>query len=189
MGLESPTSHTLGLSVRSFPENKKEQDTMGIKVQFTIQPTATHFHHQASLPWRPVSSNYDHNDHIKPFLPSAAPVTYLVRTRSPQASKSQKAQLKSTFNLFTLEPSTLHSVFQVGVRAAWSVQKHFLLNITLYLAVQINYIPFEIGNPGDWSSIPTIQDEAKKQLLKVVLFISAHKNCTCVPENTLSKIL
>lgn len=42
-GLESPTSNTLRLSVRSFPENKKE-DTMGIKVQFTIQPTATQCH-------------------------------------------------------------------------------------------------------------------------------------------------
>lgn len=97
----------------------------------------------------------------------------------------------NTVTLLTLEPSTLHSVFQVEVSAAQSVQRHLLLNITLYMAIQINYILFETTssrqswrlkfcsyNPGG----------SKDTTPESCPLISAHK-IACVPANTLNKIL
>lgn len=50
-------------------------------------------------------------------------------------------------------------MFQVSVSATQSKQRHFLLDITLNLEIQINDIIFESDHPEDSSSSPTIQEE------------------------------
>lgn len=61
----------------------------------------------------------------------------------------------------TPKPQKESSMFQVSVSATQSKQRHFLLDITLNLEIQINDIVFESDHPKDSSSSPTIQEEGE----------------------------
>lgn len=156
---------------------------MGIKVQFTIQPTATPCHEglysqtvikiSASsllLPHQTFGQNKISLNIHTPESPTQIQTLSICSFLEPY--------------VHLLMSCTLYSVFQVEVSATQSLPRHFLLNITSYLAIEINYIPLKLAN----LETEALQEEAENQLLKVVLSFLHTKLHKCACKNTKQNI-
>lgn len=157
---------------------------MGIKVQFTIQPTATSSHHQASLPWKPVSSNYDHNDHNNPF-----DYPCHVFGQNKISSSIQAPESPTQIHFECVHPGTQHIILSV------SSESQCYMVCTEAFSIKYNFVA---GNPNQLHSIwnrqswrlkfyPYNPGGSKETTPESCSLHLCTQNCTCEPVNTLNK--